>query len=220
MMKAVRVPGRKAEKVRRAVRPEKMIVGLGNPGPAYRETRHNVGFAVVERLAAALGAPKPQPMAGALVAEVKSETPLLLVQPQTYMNRSGDAVGRLLAAFGLPLEAMLVVCDDVHLPLGVIRLRPKGSAGGHNGLRSIIAAAGGDGFPRLRIGVGAPPGGGAELADYVLSPFSAAERPVLVEVLDAAAAAAKMWWERGVEEAMGFFNGWRPSADNGRAGLS
>lgn len=190
----------------------KLIVGLGNPGPQYEGTRHNVGFAVVHRLARDLGAPQARMKGPALVSEGKDEgVTVVLAQPLTFMNRSGRAVSFLLDAYGIEAEHTLVVYDDVHLPLGHLRLRGKGSAGGHNGVKSIVAALGHESFPRLRIGIApSQPLPEGAMADFVLSPFRAAERPAVEEAIETAAAACRVWAQEGIEVAMQRFNGWRP----------
>lgn len=189
----------------------RLIVGLGNPGPRYEGTRHNVGFAVVERLAARLGAGRPRAEGPALVAPVRDGgVELELAQPLTYMNRSGVAVRRLLESRRLGPEALLVIYDDIHLPLGTLRVRPGGSAGGHNGMKSIIAALGTEAFARLRVGIGpSRPVAGEDLPGFVLSPFTRSERPLVDAAVEAAADAARVWAAEGVEAAMARFNGWK-----------
>lgn len=202
----------------RAARADRLIVGLGNPGPAYEGTRHNVGFAVVARLAADLGAPRPRGAHRSLVCQaVDGDRTLVLAQPLTYMNRSGEAVAALMDHYRLPLEALLVVYDDVHLPLGTMRIRAAGSAGGHNGMKSIIASLGTSAFARLRIGIGPwTPEDGGDLADFVLAPFRRDERPLVDAAVAAGADAARVWAREGVARAMERFNSWRaPGADTG-----
>lgn len=193
-----------------------MVVGLGNPGPSYANTRHNVGFAVIERLAAKLNAPNPRRLHAALVSqcEVGDQT-LVLVQPMTYMNRSGQAVRPLLDSFGLTPGDLLVVYDDVALPVGTLRIRRRGSAGGHNGMKSVISSLNSEEFARLRIGVGSPEE--KDLADYVLSPFRLSERPLVDAAIEAAAEAVLVWVTSGVEEAMNRFNAWSPVERGGAA---
>lgn len=193
-----------------AVRADRLIVGLGNPGPAYEGTRHNVGFAVVARLAADLGAPRPRGAQRSLVWEaVDGDQTLVLAQPLTYMNRSGEAVAALVDHYGLSPEALLVVYDDVHLPLGTMRIRAAGSAGGHNGMKSIIASLGTSAFARLRIGIGPWTPEDGDLADFVLAPFRRDERPLVEAAIAAGADAARVWAREGVARAMERFNGWR-----------
>lgn len=194
----------------------KVIVGLGNPGPRYAETRHNVGFRVVEQLAAQLGASAPvSPESELCGALARAAGELLLVRPQTFMNRSGYTVRCLADRFGLTAADFLIVYDDVALPLGTLRLRAKGSPGGHRGLESVLESLGAEEVPRLRLGVagkdGPPPG--ESLADYVLGPFAAAETAEVGAMIGRAAAACLAWQSGGVEKAAGQWNG----APNGEA---
>lgn len=183
-----------------------MVVGLGNPGSRYRQTRHNVGFDVAERLAARLGARawRDTPLASILTVQLEGEE-LVLVRPLTYMNESGRAVARLRPP-QLPLERLLVVADDIHLPVGTLRLRPSGSPGGHNGLRSVEAHLGTRAYPRLRIGVGEPPDPAYQVA-YVLSRFGPRERQVLEVALERAVDAILCWARAGIGPAMSRYNG-------------
>lgn len=214
----------------------RLVVGLGNPGGEYECTRHNMGWLTVDRAAGLLGAGKfrregPVDAAEAFFASEK----LYLLKPNTYMNRSGQALAAWLGRFREALEAireeppaaaperalskneeadaracvwprLLVVADDVHLGLGRLRFRPSGSAGGHNGLKDVEKALGGMGYPRLRLGVGAPPER-MDRADYVLSAFSSAERRVAGEVAAAAAGAILYWMEAGLDRARERYNG-------------
>lgn len=179
-----------------------LIVGLGNPGPEYAETRHNLGFRVVEELASRLRLQFTQRRAQSLVATGQARgEPLVLARPQTYMNLSGLAVRKLVAEFRVPLSALLVVYDDLDLPLGTIRIRPSGGPGTHNGMRSIIAELGREDFPRLRAGIGpAPPG--VDLADFVLSPFTPEERPIVDDLVRRAAECAATVVYQGLQAAM------------------
>jgi PTH1 family peptidyl-tRNA hydrolase len=167
-----------------------MVVGLGNPGEQYRETRHNLGFRVVERFYAHpdIRVKKAWRAAGgsnALVAEATCRgKPVILVKPLTFVNRSGEAVGPLAIKFRVPAERILVVCDDLALPPGTLRRRARGSSGGHNGLQSLIDRLG-EGFARLRVGIGSPAHPGA-WADYVLERFSPEEEAQLPAVIDGA----------------------------------
>lgn len=164
-----------------------LLVGLGNPGPKYDATRHNVGFALADATARALGAGDWKTQGKALLCKVgpgssvtPPGTPLLIAKPQTYMNLSGEAVQSLMAFYKIPPAEVVVVADDVTLPLGSIRIRASGGHGGHNGLRDIIARIG-EGFPRIRIGVGlCPPG--RDLANFVLARMGAAEQEQLAPV--------------------------------------
>lgn len=183
----------------------KVIVGLGNPGPRYADTRHNVGFRVVEQLAARLGAGAAGELCGALFTEAAG---LLLVRPQTYMNRSGFTVRCLADRYGLAPGDFLVVYDDVALPLGALRLRGKGSPGGHRGLESVLESLGSDEVPRLRLGVAGEglPAPGEGLADYVLAPFAAAELAPVDALIARAAEACLGWQSDGLEKAAARFN--------------
>jgi PTH1 family peptidyl-tRNA hydrolase len=183
----------------------KLIVGLGNPGPRYRGTYHNVGFDVVDEVARRRGASFEAAPADALMARVRDDGGALLVKPLTFMNLSGEAVGALQRYFRIAVEDVLVVVDDVALPMGRLRVRAKGSAGGHNGLKSIIANLGTDGFARLRVGVGR---GDArrDLADRVLSRVGGGEREALSEATQVAADAAELFMTAPIGELMNRFN--------------
>jgi PTH1 family peptidyl-tRNA hydrolase len=184
----------------------RFVVGLGNPGERYRRTRHNVGFMAVDVLLARAGA-RPVAEAEALVARVRvAEQEALLIKPLTFMNRSGAAVDRLLARHAGAVGDVVVLLDDVALELGRLRVRERGSHGGHNGLRSIIETLGSEEFPRVRIGVrkGELPG---ELADYVLDPFPAEDVLVVQEVVGRAADAVECLIREGTVAAMNRFNG-------------
>ena len=184
----------------------KIIVGLGNPGQRYRNTRHNVGFRVVERLAGRLGSDFTREKYGGLVAEaVHRGHRLLLLKPLTYMNESGRCVARAVRYRAAAPDELLVVVDDVNLPLGKLRLRPQGSPGGHNGLKSIAQHLGGQGFPRLRLGVGRQ-GVGPGLTDHVLGSFAAEERPQVADMVNRAVEAVVRVLADGVEQAMNDFN--------------
>lgn len=183
----------------------KVIVGLGNPGPRYAGTRHNVGFDVIDSLAAAPGCPPFREKFEALVTELNEDgETVLLVKPLTYMNLSGRAVRAVLDFYKLPLDRLLVVCDDFNLPLGKLRLRAKGSHGGQNGLRNIQDHLGTDAYARLRIGVGQPQPG--EAVDFVLSKFRPSERPIIEEAVARAVQAALVWAREGIAAAMNRFN--------------
>jgi len=183
-----------------------LIVGLGNPGSKYAANRHNVGFHCVERLAAAHGLSlnKRQKRARVAVGTIHG-LPIVLARPQTFMNESGRAVESLVRFYQVPLDRLLIVYDDLDLPLGTIRMRPAGGSGGHKGMRSIIERLGSQGVPRLRIGIDRPPGR-MDPAVYVLRDFSAKEKPLLEETLTQAVAAIETWLREGVEEAMNQYN--------------
>lgn len=157
-----------------------IIAGLGNPGREYTFTRHNTGFLALDYIAAHLGADVNRAKFDALTRETSyAGHRVLLMKPQTYMNRSGDAVGAAASFYKLPPEKVFVICDDVSLPTGVMRIRAKGSSGGQKGLASVINALGGDAFPRIRIGVGEKPSPEWDLADWVLSTFDAHDRELM-----------------------------------------
>ena len=187
--------------------PSALIVGLGNPGLEYSATRHNVGFLLLERLAAKHRLRFTGKRAKSLVARgTLNGHDVALAKPQTYMNLSGEAVRELVRIYGLPPKALLVVYDDVDLPLGTIRLREGGGPGTHNGMRSIVDALGATDFPRLRIGVGMPTNG-QDLADYVLGLPTPEERTVLDEALGRSVEAVETFVRRGVGAAMNAYNG-------------
>jgi len=187
----------------------RLIVGLGNPGARYARTRHNVGFQLLDRLAGCWQANwKLEKKFQANVAQAGWQGhALLLAQPQTFMNSSGEAVAALMAYYRVPLANLLVAVDDADLPLGEIRLRARGSSGGHHGLDSIGQHVSSREFARLRIGIGRTADGRREITDYVLAPFEKAEAPVLEEVLTAAASQVECWVAGGIEKAMNQFNG-------------
>jgi PTH1 family peptidyl-tRNA hydrolase len=184
----------------------KLIVGLGNPGARYRGTFHNVGFDVVDEVARRRAVSFEAAPAEALMARVRDvEGGALLAKPLTFMNVSGDAVGALQRYFRIAVEDLLVVVDDVALPAGRLRVRRSGSAGGHNGLKSIIACLGTDGFARLRVGVGRGDPR-RDLADHVLSRVTGEERETLAAATQEAADAAELFLAAPIEELMKRFN--------------
>jgi PTH1 family peptidyl-tRNA hydrolase len=187
----------------------KLIVGLGNPGREYRDTRHNVGFLVVEELARRAGVRLRARECNCHAAEVAEA---LLALPQTFMNRSGYAARCLVERHGFVPERILVVLDEVALPLGRLRLRKSGSPGGHRGLESILESLQTDGVHRLRLGVrdDAAPAPGEALVDYVLGDFAAAAREDLEAMIARAADACETWLRDGIEAAMARFNGPSP----------
>jgi PTH1 family peptidyl-tRNA hydrolase len=194
----------------------KIVVGLGNPGKQYEQTRHNVGWMVLDRLADRAGwtGHARARDAAATVHGRYDGLDLMLVKPTTYMNLSGIAVRKVLARQRTPLEEMLVVVDDFDLPLGKLRMREQGSAGTHNGLRSIIGELGSQKFARLRVGIGDP---GGRAKDHVLTRFSGPERKVLEEVLDAAADAVEDWAREGAGRAANRWNAWTPQSQEAPA---
>ena len=186
-----------------------LVVGLGNPGRRYRATRHNAGFMLVDRLADMSGSRFGSTAGRSRVCRAERESgSLILAKPQTYMNLSGIAVRSLLVHYGADPEELLVVYDEVQLPLGRLRVRRSGSSGGQKGMESIIRMTGTKQIPRLRIGVGGDAVEG-DLTDYLLSPFSAGERLVLDSVLDRAVLAVDTILTQGHLRAMDLVNGWR-----------
>lgn len=181
----------------------KLIVGLGNPGPEYEKTRHNVGFMVVERLCQRQKV--DWTFDSRLNARCATVGSVQLVEPQTMMNSSGGPVRASQQRWNLPPHEMLIVCDDVNLPLGALRLRPSGSDGGHHGLASCLEALGSQEVPRLRVGVGVEPLP-KDLTEFVLSPFTAQESLVLDGALARAVEACEVWATQGVEVAMNMSN--------------
>jgi len=181
-----------------------LVVGLGNPGRRYRGTRHNVGWEVVDRLSARWDLPVSREEEEALVGrgEIAGQE-VLLAKPLTYMNRSGEAVRGLVRRYGVQPQEVLVIYDDVDLPVGAIRIRPRGSSGGHHGMASVLEALGTSEIPRVRVGIGRPRG---ETAEYVLSRFSSEERPLIEEAMERAADAVEAILREGTEAAMNRYN--------------
>ncbi len=184
-----------------------LVVGLGNPGRRYELNRHNLGFILLNQLAARMGASFSQVQSKALVAKPSTLSErVVLIKPQTYMNNSGGSVSSLVRFYQVPLPNLLVAYDDIDLPLGTLRMRPFGGSAGHKGMQSIIDRLGTDDFPRLRLGTGRPPGQ-KEAADYVLRNFSATERQLLDETIDRAVEAVLTFLQSGLDQAMNLFNG-------------
>jgi PTH1 family peptidyl-tRNA hydrolase len=186
-----------------------LITGLGNPGSDYAATRHNIGFVLVDRLAARWGAVwKLEKKFQSRVAKAERDgRKVVLCQPQTFMNSSGEAVGVVAQFYQLPADRVLVVVDDADLALGQLRMRPEGSSGGHHGLESVEQHLATRAYPRLRLGIGRRAEDGREISDYVLGRFTAAERGTVEEVLDRAAKQVECWLSAGINEAMNAFNG-------------
>lgn len=197
----------------------KLIVGLGNPGKKYEGTRHNVGFDVLRLLAGRWGADPVRVKHESLIAECRiGQQKCLLVWPQTFMNRSGLAVRSAVGFYKSPLEDLLVVCDDFNLPLGKLRIKTQGSAGGQNGLKDILNHLGGQDVPRLRLGIGPlPPGGGGdrgggdrgggdEVTGFVLGKFAKSEQNEAEAMIQTAADAVERWARDGATEAMNQYN--------------
>ena len=184
-----------------------LIVGLGNPGQKYANTRHNMGFLTVDLLAEKAGVPLNK-------VKFKSAYNILnfagckclVMKPQTYMNLSGEAVREAVQFYKIPADHVLVIYDDISLPVGKLRVRPTGSAGGHNGIKNIIAHLGTQDFPRVKIGVGKPEGGGDEMIDWVIGAPSQAERKILAESFERAIDAAECIIQKGCQQAMNGFN--------------
>jgi len=184
----------------------KLVVGLGNPGSKYQGTRHNIGFELVDRLARGGSNAAFARKFDGLLAEVEIDfRRVLLLKPETFMNLSGRAVGQAVRFFKLPIADLLVVCDDLSLPLGKLRLRPAGSDGGQKGLRDIAAHLGTDQYPRLRIGIGENLD--ADAVDFVLTRFRNSERPLIDDALILASQAVAVWVTQGIDAAMNRFNG-------------
>jgi PTH1 family peptidyl-tRNA hydrolase len=192
-----------------------LVVGLGNPGPEYANTRHNVGFMVVDLLSRRHRIPVKALRHGARVGEGEiAGEPVALVKPLTFMNVSGRAVAPLASQHSLPPSHVIVIYDDADLPFGKIRVRARGSAGGHNGLKSIIASLGSSEFPRVRIGIGRSRGG--DLIEHVLTGFKPAERATINRAIDRAADAVESLLSEGTETAMNRFNA--PESEEGDSG--
>ena len=183
------------------------IIGLGNPGAAYTRTRHNVGFFLISALSRRWSIPVKKTLCRSKVGSgVWERIPVGLAMPQTFMNRSGEAVRCLMGRWRLGCPGMLIVCDDVALPLGLIRVRPKGSDGGHQGLASVIGEVGSEEIPRLRVGIGGAGRKGEDLTPSVLDRFSPPEKKRLEESLEMAVQACEVWALHGVNAAMNRFN--------------
>ncbi len=184
-----------------------LIVGLGNPGQKYEHTRHNMGFLTVDLLAEKAGVPLNKvKFKSAYNLLTFAGVRCLVMKPQTYMNLSGEAVQEAVRFYKIPADHVLVIYDDISLPVGKLRVRPTGSAGGHNGIKNIIAHLGTQDFPRIKIGTGAPAGGGAEMVDWVIGVPSQAERKVLAESFEKAVEVAECILRQGCQQAMNRFN--------------
>lgn len=183
----------------------KLIVGLGNPGNEYSETRHNVGFMVIDELARQLGITSWKKKSQSLIAECRGTEPMVLVKPQTFMNLSGVAVGELARWYKVAVEDIVVIFDDMDLPVGRLRLRLKGGSGGHKGIESILTHLPKDNFGRIRIGIDRPQTGW-QVVDHVLSRFTTEEQPLLKEAVLKAAEAAACVVEKGIDKAMNVYN--------------
>ena len=190
-----------------------LLVGLGNPGREYKDNRHNIGFMLIDRLCEKWGVRMSRMQNKALVASTnQGGRKILLAKPQTFMNLSGQAVAPLLKFYKVPLENLLVAHDDLDISFGTLRIRPGGGPGGQKGVGSIIQLLGTQQFPRLRLGIGRPPGQ-MDAAAYVLQDFGTGDQEVLKMVLDRAADAAVMFVEKGLNPAMNLYNGGLPGVD-------
>ena len=190
-----------------------IVVFLGNPGPKFAGTRHNVGFMAAEKCEKATGASIRRARFKALTDQIRvGDASVLLMKPQTYMNLSGEAVGQAARFYKIPPEHILVVSDDVSLPVGAMRIRPNGSAGGHNGLKNIISVLGTENFPRIRMGVGAPPRSDYEMIDWVLSVFRDQDAVDIADAASRAADAVECYIGQGPEKAMNRYSQKKPKA--------
>lgn len=186
---------------------EFLIVGLGNPGGKYEITRHNAGFLWADLFAESLNTEIKRLKYHALTAEVNIDGHrCLLMKPQTFMNNSGEAVSEAAKFYKIPLEKIIVVFDDISLPIGKLRVRRKGSAGGHNGIKSIIAHLGSENFPRVKIGVGAKPHPDYDLANWVLTSFKKEDFPALKEAMESACKAVELIVKGETDKAMNQYN--------------
>lgn len=184
-----------------------IIVGLGNPGKEYEKTRHNAGFMAVDKIIEKFGATNKKVKNKAEICDCKiAGKSVLMVKPQTYMNLSGEAVGPLSKYFKVAAENVFVIFDDISLPVGNLRLRKKGSAGGHNGIKSLISHLGGENFPRLKIGVGAKPHPDADLKNHVLGGIPKEQLPDFEKSLNNTVLAVEEMLKNGIESAMNKFN--------------
>ena len=189
-------------------KPEYIIAGLGNPGKEYEETRHNAGFLAIDHMAEKLGVKINRAKYEALIAEAKiGEKTVLLMKPQTYMNSSGTSISAAADFYKIPAENVIVLCDDITQKPGKIRIRKSGSAGGHNGLKSIIQWLGTDKFPRVRIGVGEKPNPEYDLADWVLGKFPVEDKKALASRFDDVKGACEQIIAGNLERAMCLYNG-------------
>jgi PTH1 family peptidyl-tRNA hydrolase len=190
-----------------------LIAGLGNPGREYAGTRHNIGFSLVAQLASCWRAAwvLDRKFRSRLARLERGDKRVILCQPQTFMNASGEAVAALSAFYRVPAAQLMVVVDDADLPLGHIRLRAEGSSGGHHVLESVEEQLGTRDYPRLRLGIGRREADGRQISNYVLGRFAAAERPVVDEVLDRACRQVECWLDAGMKLAMNNFNGAAPA---------
>lgn len=184
-----------------------MIIGLGNPGKSYEKTRHNIGFQVIDELSHRLAAPAMQSKFNGMFTVIHTpKGKVMLVKPLTYMNLSGECVAPLMKYFDIDTNEITVIYDDLDFKPGEIRLRQKGSAGGHNGMKSLIAHLGTDQFNRIRMGIGRPISG-MKVSDYVLAPFSKTEMPLIEDTVKKSADACEKWIDSPFLEVMNKYNG-------------
>ncbi len=185
----------------------KLIIGLGNPGRIYTESRHNAGFSVIKALSKIYKVPLKKDNTFSLSGKsrIRAES-LIFALPLTFMNLSGIAVNALIKKYKIDLENLLVVCDDLDLSFGVIKIRPSGSSAGHRGLRSIIDSLGSQEFSRLRIGIGRPLQNNTDAASFVLSPFTKKEKKEIKEIIGLACDCCRVWARKGITESMNMFN--------------
>lgn len=183
-----------------------IIVGLGNPGNEYKLTRHNIGFSVIDALREDYGVNLERLKFNAMLSEVVDDgRRLVLVKPQTYMNSSGDSVRQVCEWYKISLDRLIVVYDDIDIEWGKLRIRPAGSAGSHNGLKSVVSSMNSQSFPRVRVGIGKPPANW-DLVNYVLGRFNEDEKKLLGQVIENAKKAIKSILEVGIDSAMNLFN--------------
>lgn len=185
-----------------------LIAGLGNPDKKYEATRHNIGFETIDLLAHKENIPLNKLKHKAIIGDGKiCGERVIIAKPQTYMNLSGESIREIVSFYKIPVDNVIIICDDINIETGRIRIRPKGSDGGHNGLKSIIYRLSSDDFIRIRMGVGAPKNENYDLADYVLGKFSKEEIEVLTPVANKVTEAVETIIQKGVAEAMNKFNG-------------
>lgn len=185
----------------------KLIIGLGNPGKTYEQTRHNIGFHVIDHLASKWNAPLTQAKFKGMYSVIhRPEGKVVLLKPLTYMNLSGESVSALMDYYDIDIDDIIVIYDDLDLPTGQLRLRQKGSAGGHNGIKSLIQHLGTQNFNRIRIGISRPPAG-MKVPDYVLAKFNAEEKPLMQEAVGKSADACNYWLSKPFIEVMNEYNG-------------
>lgn len=197
--------------------PTWLIVGLGNPGPKFATSRHNVGFMFIDRWAKAHGIELSKRRPWGVIGEGQLETgapqKVILLKPRTFMNLSGQAVREAVSRYPVERQRLLVVYDDLDLPLGKMRIRAKGSAGGHNGIKDIIGQLGTEDFARVRIGIGRPREPQTGAIDHVLGNFSNAERKAMEEALERTCAAVDLLLAEGIDRAMGLYNSEKTPAE-------